>query len=146
MKIEKGLYYTKDHEWIRLEGEKAYIGITDYAQEAMGDIVYVELPDLEEVIEAREQCGAIESVKAAADIFMPITSQVIEVNELLEDEPEKLNESPFETYIFVINNFDYLLTTTLESTTPLASFVSIILASGTKVTASAITYTGSDTC
>jgi glycine cleavage system H protein len=105
MKIEQGMYYTQEHEWIKTDGDKAYIGITDYAQEAMGDIVYVELPEVGDALKQKDQCGVLESVKAAADMFMPVSGTVIEVNNELEDSPELLNTSPFETYIFVIEDY-----------------------------------------
>lgn len=106
MKVEKGLYYTEDHEWVKVDGDKAYVGITDYAQEAMGDIVYVELPEVDETYSAKDQCGVLESVKAAADMFMPISGTVIEVNEDLDDAPESLNESPYGAHVFVVVDFD----------------------------------------
>lgn len=106
MKVEKGLYYTEDHEWVKVDGDKAYVGITDYAQEAMGDIVYVELPEVDESYEVKDQCGVLESVKAAADMFMPISGRVSMVNEDLDDAPETLNEKPYEAYIFIVSDFD----------------------------------------
>lgn len=106
MNVIEGLYYTKDHEWVKVEDGKAYIGITEFAAESMGDIVYVELPELDETIDAHEQCGVIESVKAAADIFMPITGTIVEVNEELEDSPELINEDPYGAHIFVIEDID----------------------------------------
>lgn len=105
MKLEKGLYYSKDHEWVRIEGDKAYIGITDYAQESMGDIVFVELPELDESYEAGDSFAVVESVKAAADIFLPIAGKVVEINEALEDAPELLNENAFDNHIAVIEAF-----------------------------------------
>lgn len=106
MKIVEGLLYTKDHEWIRVEGNKAYIGITDYAQEAMGDIVYVELPEVDEEFEQEDTLCAIESVKAANDVFLPLSGRVIEVNEALEEEPEAVNENPYENWIACIEMAD----------------------------------------
>ncbi len=106
MKIVEGLLYTKDHEWIRVEGNKAYIGITDYAQEAMGDIVYVELPELDEEFEQEDTLCAIESVKAANDVFLPISGRVVEINEALEEEPEAVNENPYENWIACVEMAD----------------------------------------
>lgn len=106
MKVIEGLYYTKDHEWVKVTDGKASIGITEFAAESMGDIVYVELPEVDDTIDAHEQCGVIESVKAAADIFMPITGTVVEVNEALEDSPEMINEDPYSAFIFVIEDID----------------------------------------
>ncbi len=106
MKILEGLLYTKDHEWVRVEGNKAYIGISDYAQEAMGDIVYVELPELDEEFEQEDTLCAIESVKAANDIFLPIAGRVVEINEALEEEPEAVNEHPYENWIACVEMAD----------------------------------------
>lgn len=106
MKVEKGLYYSEDHEWVRVEGDKAYIGITDFAQESMGDIVFVELPETDESFEAEDSFAVVESVKAAADIYLPISGTVVEVNERLEDEPELLNKEAFEQHIAVIEGFE----------------------------------------
>lgn len=102
-KIVKGLYYTNTHEWIRAEGGFAYVGITDYAQESLGEIVFVELPEEEDSIEAGEELGAIESVKAASDIVSPITGIVVMVNDELEDSPELINEDPYENWIVKID-------------------------------------------
>jgi len=99
MKVIESLLYTKNHEWVRVEGEEAYIGITDYAQHAMGDIVYVEAPEVDDEIEAEEGLGVVESVKAASDIYAPISGTIIEVNEDLEDSPENINEDPYDAYI-----------------------------------------------
>lgn len=99
MKVIESLLYTKNHEWVRVEGEEAYIGISDYAQHAMGDIVYVEAPEVDDEIEAEEGLGVVESVKAASDIYAPISGTIIEVNEDLEDSPENINKEPYEAYI-----------------------------------------------
>lgn len=106
MKVINGLFYTKDHEWIRVDGDTAYIGITDFAQESMGDIVFVELPETDESFAAEDSFAVVESVKAAADIYMPINATVVEVNEKLEDSPELLNENAFEEHIAVVNEFE----------------------------------------
>lgn len=106
MKILEGLYYTEDHEWVKIENNRATIGITDYAQDSMGDIVFVELPSVDDQIDAKDQCGVLESVKAAADVYMPISGRVVEINEALEDTPEFINESPYEAYLFIIEDFD----------------------------------------
>lgn len=106
MEILKGLYYSKDHEWVKVEGSKAYIGITDYAQHALGEIVYVELPEVDDEISAGDVFGVIESVKAASDSFSPISGEITEVNEELEDAPELLNEKPYESWIFTIKMSD----------------------------------------
>jgi len=106
MKIVKGLYYSEDHEWVKVEGNKATIGITDYAQHAMGDIVYVELPDEDDEIEAGESFGVIESVKAASDSFVPVSGTVVAVNEDIEDDYGVLNKEPYENWIISIEMSD----------------------------------------
>ncbi|HZJ82800.1 MAG TPA: glycine cleavage system protein GcvH [Clostridia bacterium] len=103
MEVKQGLYYSKDHEWIRVEGDKAYIGITDYAQDSLGSIVYVELPQEGNNIGKGDVLGVVESVKAASDIIAPISGAVIEANEALEDNPELINESPYESHIAVMS-------------------------------------------
>ena len=102
-KIVKNLYYTNTHEWVKVEDGFAYIGITDYAQESLGEIVFVELPEEETAVEAGEEFGAIESVKAASDIISPVTGTIVVVNDELEDSPELLNEDPYENWIVKID-------------------------------------------
>ncbi len=102
-KIVEGLYYTNTHEWVKVQDGFAYIGITDYAQESLGEIVFVELPEEESSLEAGEELGAIESVKAASDILSPVTGIIVEVNDELEDSPELLNEDPYENWIVKID-------------------------------------------
>jgi glycine cleavage system H protein len=102
-KIKKNLYYTNTHEWVKVKDGFAFIGITDYAQESLGEIVFVELPEEETAIEAGEEFGAIESVKAASDILSPLTGTIILVNDELEDNPELLNEDPYENWIIKID-------------------------------------------
>ncbi|MGI6485678.1 MAG: glycine cleavage system protein GcvH [Thermoanaerobacterales bacterium] len=106
MEIIKGLYYTKDHEWLKVEEGKAYIGITDYAQKALGEIVFVELPEIDDEFEKGEAFGVIESVKAASDIYMPVSGKVLEINEELEDSPELVNEDPYGSWIICIKMSD----------------------------------------
>ena len=106
MKILEGLYYSNDHEWVKVEEEKAYIGITDYAQHALGEIVYVELPELDEKFEAGDVFSVVESVKAASDVYLPISGKVLEVNEDLEDSPQLVNEDPYENWIAIVEMFD----------------------------------------
>ncbi len=107
MKVVKGLFYSKDHEWIRVDGDTAYIGITDFAQESMGgDIVFVELPETDDSFVAEDSFAVVESVKAAADIYMPIAATITDVNEKLEDEPELLNEDAFGQHLAVLSEFD----------------------------------------
>jgi glycine cleavage system H protein len=102
MIVKEGLYYTKSHEWVRIEEEEAYIGLSDYAQHALGDIVYVELPEIDEEFDAGETFGAIESVKAASDMYLPISGDILQVNEDLEEQPELINEDAFENWIVKI--------------------------------------------
>ena len=106
MKVLKNLLYTKDHEWIKVEGNKAYVGVADYAQAQLGDIVYVELPSVDDELEKEEAFAAVESVKAAADIFMPVDGKLIEINQTLEDEPNVLNEDPYENWMILIELSD----------------------------------------
>ncbi|HEU4386469.1 MAG TPA: glycine cleavage system protein GcvH [Blastocatellia bacterium] len=87
--------YTKDHEWVRVKGEKATIGITDHAQKQLGDVVYVELPKVGDRFEATEPFGSVESVKAVSEVYMPVTGSVLEINESLNESPEQVNEDPY---------------------------------------------------
>lgn len=111
METRKDLYYSKDHEWVRVDGNRAYIGITDYAQDSLGSIVYVEIPKTGKVISKGQILGVVESVKAASDVYSPISGTVLEANDALADNPELINESPFENYLAVISldNSDELL-------------------------------------
>lgn len=102
MEIIKGLKYSKDHEWVRVEGNKAYIGLSNYAQLSMGDIVFVELTQLDTQLSAGDILCAVESVKAASDIYTPVSGVVTQVNEELNDSPEKINEEPYINWIAVI--------------------------------------------
>jgi len=102
MKVQSGLYYSKDHEWVRVEGNIAYIGISDYAQHELGDIVYVELPDEDDEFEKGDSLGTIESVKAASDILIPVSGRVIEINDELEDSPEKVNSEAYEAWLIKV--------------------------------------------
>jgi len=106
MNIQAGLHYTKDHEWIRVEGNKGYIGISDYAQHHMGDIVFVELPEVDAEVAVGDSIGVIESVKAASSVFSPVGGTIVEVNESLEETPEAINEDPYGNWIAVIEIAD----------------------------------------
>ena len=90
------ILYAKTHEWVRMEGEEAVIGITDHAQHALGDITYVELPAVGDTLAAGQEMGAVESVKAASDLYSPVSGEVVAVNEVLNDSPEVVNQSPYE--------------------------------------------------
>ncbi len=94
--IPKDNLYTRDHEWIRIEGDKAEIGITDYAQKALGDIVFAELPEIEDEIDAGDEFGSVESVKAVSSLFMPLSGRIIAVNTELKDSPELINEECYD--------------------------------------------------
>ncbi|MDY6915901.1 MAG: glycine cleavage system protein GcvH [Candidatus Cloacimonadota bacterium] len=94
--VREDLYYTESHEWVRVDGSEAYIGITDYAQNELGDIVFVELPKVGDELEAGETLGSIEAVKAVEDILSPLSGEVLEVNEVLEDKPEVINQDAFD--------------------------------------------------
>lgn len=95
MNIPSDLKYTKDHEWVRVEGDIATVGITDFAQSELGDIVYVEVDTLDESLEAEEVFGTVEAVKTVSDLFLPVSGEIVEFNEALEDEPEKVNSDPY---------------------------------------------------
>ena len=95
-KVIEGLYYSESHEFVRVEGEYGYIGITDYAQNALGNVVYVDMPEVDDEIEAGEDFGAVESVKAASDLISPVSGTVVEINENLEDTPELVNNDAYE--------------------------------------------------
>lgn len=95
MEFPEGLRYTKEHEWVRIEGNQAYVGITDYAQQELGDVVYVELPDVDGMVRHMEAFGVVESVKAVSDLFSPVTGTVIQVNEALFNHPELVNSDPY---------------------------------------------------
>ena len=95
MNIPSELKYTKDHEWVKVEGDVATIGITDFAQGELGDIVYVDVDTLDDTLEAEEVFGSVEAVKTVSDLFMPVSGEVVEFNEALEDEPELVNSDPY---------------------------------------------------
>ncbi|WP_031513493.1 glycine cleavage system protein GcvH [Desulfofalx alkaliphila] len=104
-KVPVELKYSNDHEWVLLEGNRATVGITDYAQQSLGDIVFLELPQVDDIIEAGDAFGVVESVKAASDLMMPLTGKVIEVNEELMDSPEIINEDPYEKGWMIVVEF-----------------------------------------
>lgn len=95
MNIPSELKYTKDHEWIKIEGDIATVGITDFAQGELGDIVYVEVETLDETLDVEEVFGTVEAVKTVSDLFLPLSGEIVEFNEGLEDEPEKVNTDPY---------------------------------------------------
>jgi glycine cleavage system H protein len=95
MNIPSELKYTKDHEWVKIDGDIATVGITDFAQGELGDIVYVEVETLDETLDKEEVFGTVEAVKTVSDLFLPLSGEIIEFNEVLEDEPEKVNTDPY---------------------------------------------------
>ena len=105
-KVIEGLYYSESHEYVRVEGDFAFVGITDYAQHALGNIVYVDMPDVDDEVAAEEDFGAVESVKAASDLISPVSGTVVEVNEALEDQPELINQDAFENWIIKVELSD----------------------------------------
>ena len=105
-KVIDGLYYSESHEYVRVEGDFGFIGITDYAQNALGNVVYVDMPDVDDEVEAGEEFGAVESVKAASDLFSPVSGTVVEVNEALDDQPELINQDAFENWIIKVELSD----------------------------------------
>lgn len=102
MKIVKGLFYSEDHEWIKVDGDIATIGVSDFAQHELGDIVYIELPEVDDELEAGDVFGVIESVKAASDSYCPVSGTVVEVNEELVDSPESVNSDPYGSWMFKV--------------------------------------------
>jgi len=106
MKVLDGLFYSNDHEWVKVEGNIASVGITDFAQEQLGEIVFVELPAIDDEFGVDEAIGAIESVKAASDVLTPISGKIVEVNEDLDDAPESVNSDPYGAWIFKIELSD----------------------------------------
>ena len=106
MEFPENLKYTKDHEWVRVEGDFAFVGITDYAQGELGDIVYVEVETEGESLDKEEVFGTIEAVKTVSDLFMPISGEVMEINTSLEDSPESINSAPYENWIIKVKISD----------------------------------------
>lgn len=106
MKIIDDIRYAESHEWVSLDGEIATVGITDYAQHALGDIVYVDMPEVGDEVTAGEEFGAVESVKAASDLYSPVSGEVVEINEALEDEPGLINQDAFANWIMKVKVSD----------------------------------------
>ena len=104
--VMEGLYYSESHEYVRVEGEYGYVGITDYAQNALGTVVYVDMPEVDDDVEAGSDFGAVESVKAASDLISPVSGVVVEVNSELEDTPELVNRDAFANWIIKVKIAD----------------------------------------
>ena len=105
-KVLEGLYYSESHEYVRVEGDYGYIGISDYAQNALGNVVYVDMPEVDDEVSAGDEFGAVESVKAASDLISPVTGVVVEVNEALEDQPKLINGDAYEHWIIKVTLSD----------------------------------------
>ena len=105
-KVIEGLYYAESHEYVKVEGDFGYVGITDYAQSQLGNVVYVDMPEKGDEVTAGEEFGAVESVKAASGLISPVSGEVVEVNEALEDEPELINKDAFENWIIKVRLSD----------------------------------------
>ncbi len=105
-KIAEGLKYSESHEWVKVEGNIAVIGVSDFAQKEMGDITYVDMPEVDDAVKAGEEFGALESVKASSDLISPVSGTVVEVNGELEDAPEKVNEDAFASWIIKVEMSD----------------------------------------
>lgn len=105
-KVIDGLYYSESHEYVKVDGDYGYVGITDYAQKELGNVVYVDMPDVDDEVAQGEEFGAVESVKAASDLNSPVSGTVVEVNEALEDEPGLINKDAFENWIMKVQLTD----------------------------------------
>ena len=105
-KVIEGLYYSKSHEYVKVDGDFGFIGITDYAQNALGNVVYVDMPEVDDEVTAGEEFGAVESVKAASDLISPVSGTVVEINEALEDQPELVNEDAYTNWIIKVELSD----------------------------------------
>lgn len=105
-KLVEGLFYSESHEYVRIEGEYGYVGITDFAQEQLGNVVYVDMPEVGDEVSAGNEFGAVESVKAASDLISPVSGEIVEINEALEDQPELINQNAFENWIMKVKLSD----------------------------------------
>ena len=121
-KVIEGLYYSESHEFVRVEGDFGFVGITDYAQNALGNVVYVDMPEVDDEVTAGEEFGAVESVKAASDLISPISGTVVEINETLEDTPELINQDAFENWIIKVELSDKAELDALMSATAYEAF------------------------
>lgn len=124
MEIRKDLYFTNEHEWIKVDGNTALIGISDYAQKSLGELVFVDLPAEGDDLEKGDAFGAVESVKAASDVYMPVSGQILEVNEEVADNPALVNEDAFENWLIKINLSDVTELDDLMSAVEYEAFLS----------------------
>lgn len=106
MKVLNELFYTKEHEWVKVDGDKAYVGITDFAQDSLGDIVFVELPEVDTEFSKEDAFGVVESVKAASDLYIPVSGKIVGINEDLIDNPEKVNEDAYKNWMLIVELSD----------------------------------------
>ena len=121
-KIIEGLLYSESHEWVKVDGNVAVIGVSDFAQAEMGDITYVDMPDVDDEFEAGEEFGALESVKASSELYCPVSGKVVEVNTDVDDSPEKINEDPYGAWIIKVEMSD---STELEKLMDAAAYAEI---------------------
>ncbi len=122
-KILEGIKYSESHEWVKVEGNIAVIGVSDFAQKEMGDITYVDMPEVDDEVTAGEEFGAVESVKAASDLISPVSGTVVEVNEALEDEPDLVNKDAFENWIIKVELSDASEVDNLMDATAYSAYV-----------------------
>ena len=122
-KIIEGYYYSESHEYVKVEGNVGYVGITDHAQHELGNVVYVDMPEVDDEVTAGEEFGAVESVKAASDLFSPVSGTVLEVNEALEDEPGLVNQDPYANWIMKVELRD---STELDNLMDAAAYKALI--------------------
>jgi len=122
-KVIEGLLYSESHEYVKVEGGFGYVGISDYAQQALGNVVYVDMPDVDDEVTAGEEFGAVESVKAASDLISPVSGTVVEVNDKLEDEPELVNKDAYENWIIKVELSDESELANLMSAQQYSEFV-----------------------
>ena len=124
MNVPEGLLYTKEHEWVKIEGKRGRVGIADYAQSSLGDITFIELPKVGDRCKQFEQIATVESVKAASDIYAPISGKVVQVNETVMDSPELVNQSPYEdAWFFVVELTDEFETKNLMDSQKYSEFL-----------------------
>ncbi|MBQ5663785.1 MAG: glycine cleavage system protein GcvH [Bacteroidaceae bacterium] len=122
-KIIEGLFYAESHEYVKIDGEYGYVGITDYAQHELGNVVYVDMPEVDDEVSAGEDFGAVESVKAASDLISPVSGVVVEINEALNDSPELINADPYENWIIKVQLSDATETENLMDAAAYKEFI-----------------------